>query len=231
VRIALTLDEGLEAHLRSLSSCIWLIGVERFVSTTLELVQRVVTTAPGVKAVILAAYQSPDDLLAALKAGACGFVCQDIPGDRLIKSLELIALGGMVVHPQVSWGQTAGGKIQTNDELKDSRALEADSGQHLSRHSYSGFYRALPGVATEPSDESQNGDVARDLSRREMLILRTLMEGESNKGIALRLVITESTVKVHMKAIMRKLRLQNRTQAAIWARDHSSELAPCFRQS
>jgi two-component system nitrate/nitrite response regulator NarL len=57
------------------------------------------------------------------------------------------------------------------------------------------------------------------------------MEGESNKGIALRLVITESTVKVHMKAIMRKLRLQNRTQAAIWARDHSSELAPCFRQS
>ena len=36
--------------------------------------------------------------------------------------------------------------------------------------------------------------------------------------------ITESTVKVHMKAILRKLRLQNGTQAAIWARTHLAEL-------
>ena len=59
VRIALTLDEGLEAYLRSLSSCIWLIGVERCGSTTVELVHRLVRTTPGVKAVILAAYQRP----------------------------------------------------------------------------------------------------------------------------------------------------------------------------
>ena len=58
-----------------------------------------------------------------------------------------------------------------------------------------------------------------------------LMEGASNKVIALKLVITESTVKVHMKAILRKLRLQNRTQAAIWARDHSSELAAYAKES
>ena len=56
-----------------------------------------------------------------------------------------------------------------------------------------------------------------------MLILRMLMQGASNKTIALKLVITESTVKVHMKAILRKLRLQNRTQAAIWARDNVVE--------
>ncbi len=71
---------------------------------------------------------------------------------------------------------------------------------------------------------SPTGDVVRDLSRRELLILRTLTEGASNKVIALRLVITESTVKVHMKAILRKLRLQNRTLAAIWARTHLGEL-------
>jgi two-component system nitrate/nitrite response regulator NarL len=44
----------------------------------------------------------------------------------------------------------------------------------------------------------------------------------SNKVITRKLVITESTVKVHMKAILRKLRLQNRTQAAIWARGRIS---------
>ncbi len=67
-------------------------------------------------------------------------------------------------------------------------------------------------------------DVVRGLSRRELVILRTLTEGASNKIIARKLVITESTVKVHMKAILRKLRLQNRTQAAIWARTHLGEL-------
>ena len=232
VRIALMLDEGLEAYLRSLSSCIWLIGAERCVSTTNELVQRVVTTNPGVKAVVIAAYQRSDDILAALKAGACGFLCQDIPGEQLIKSLELIALGEMVVHPQFSWGQAAVGQIQANGELKDKTALQANGGEsHLSRHSNSRSSHALPGVATEPSSESQAGDVVRSLSRREMLILQMLMEGASNKVVALRLVITESTVKVHMKAILRKLRLQNRTQAAIWARDHSVELVSCSRQS
>ena len=74
--------------------------------------------------------------------------------------------------------------------------------------------------ASEPA-----GDPSIALSRRETAILRTLTEGASNKIIARKLVITESTVKVHMKAILRKLRLQNRTQAAIWARTHLGELA------
>ena len=57
--------------------------------------------------------------------------------------------------------------------------------------------------------------VVRSLSRREVVILRTLTEGASNKIIARKLVIAESTVKVHVKAILRKLRLHNRTQAAM----------------
>ena len=77
----------------------------------------------------------------------------------------------------------------------------------------------------ESLSESQAGDAVPTLSRREMLILRMLIEGASNKVIALKLVITKSTVKVHMKAILRKLRLQNRTQAAIWARNHVNEEA------
>lgn len=61
---------------------------------------------------------------------------------------------------------------------------------------------------------------AKPLSRRELLILKGLTLGHSNKVIARNLVITESTVKVHMKAVLRKLRLVNRTQAAIWAREN-----------
>jgi two-component system nitrate/nitrite response regulator NarL len=232
VRVASTLSEKLETYLRSLDSCVWVVGVERCVPTTNALVHRVVTTTPGVKAVILAAYQMPDDMVAALKAGACGFLCQDIPGERLIKSLELIAHGEIVVHPQVSWGQTAVGQSQADDALENNDAFQAKNGKsYLTRHSDSRSSSLLPGVAMEPLSESQTGEVARGLSRREMLILRALMEGASNNVIACKLVITESTVKVHMKAIFRKLRLQNRTQAAIWARNHSNELASCARES
>ncbi|MEP7351265.1 MAG: response regulator transcription factor [Sphingorhabdus sp.] len=55
------------------------------------------------------------------------------------------------------------------------------------------------------------------LSDREVETLRCLVMGYSNKHIARRLEISEATVKVHVKAILRKLQVQNRTQAAIWA--------------
>jgi two-component system nitrate/nitrite response regulator NarL len=57
----------------------------------------------------------------------------------------------------------------------------------------------------------------RGLSVRETVILRCLMQGDSNKLIARRFDITEATVKVHVKAILRKIHAKNRTQAAIWA--------------
>ena len=55
------------------------------------------------------------------------------------------------------------------------------------------------------------------LSEREIQILDGLVKGHANKVIARRCGITEATVKVHMKSILRKIRVGNRTQAAIWA--------------
>lgn len=57
----------------------------------------------------------------------------------------------------------------------------------------------------------------RAMSDRELEILRCLVNGDSNKRIALRLKIAEATVKVHLKSILRKTQAANRTQAAIWA--------------
>ena len=54
-------------------------------------------------------------------------------------------------------------------------------------------------------------------SPRETEILRCLIDGCSNKIIARQLGITEATVKVHLKGLLRKIRAANRTQAAIWA--------------
>ncbi len=58
------------------------------------------------------------------------------------------------------------------------------------------------------------------LSPRESEVLTNLAEGKSNKLIARVCHISEATVKVHLKAILRKTRVHNRTQAAIWAIRH-----------
>ncbi|MFC4351280.1 LuxR C-terminal-related transcriptional regulator [Fodinicurvata halophila] len=58
------------------------------------------------------------------------------------------------------------------------------------------------------------------LSERELQILKCLINGYPNKIIARQLSITEGTVKVHLKGLLKKIHVQNRTQAAIWALDH-----------
>lgn len=56
----------------------------------------------------------------------------------------------------------------------------------------------------------------KGVSKREGQILRCLLVGDSNKLIAKHLSITEATVKVHLKSLLRKIDATNRTQAAIW---------------
>ena len=69
----------------------------------------------------------------------------------------------------------------------------------------------------------ENQDPAiRTLSSREAEILQCLMQGAPNKVIARKLDVAEATVKVHIKAILRKIRVANRTQAAMWAVNHLS---------
>ena len=73
--------------------------------------------------------------------------------------------------------------------------------------------------SSETTDEFMRGEnlFMPKLSAREKCILRCLLDGDANKVIARKFDIAEATVKVHVKAILRKIRVQNRTQAAIWA--------------
>jgi two-component system nitrate/nitrite response regulator NarL len=70
-----------------------------------------------------------------------------------------------------------------------------------------------------PSERNRTlgGDDGCGLSCREVSVLQCLLNGEPNKVIANRLNITEATIKVHLKSVLRKIKATNRTQAAIWA--------------
>lgn len=80
----------------------------------------------------------------------------------------------------------------------------------VSRHLSQSFAKQSTTVEAAPRH-------AASLSPREKEIILRLVRGESNKVIGHSLQITEATVKVHLKAILRKISVQNRTQAAIWA--------------
>jgi len=80
------------------------------------------------------------------------------------------------------------------------------------------FLGAMRANQSGTSERVRVGDVA--LSQRELDIIRHLSDGNSNKAIAKELAITEATVKVHLKTVLRKLGATNRTQVAIWAVQH-----------
>jgi DNA-binding NarL/FixJ family response regulator len=88
--------------------------------------------------------------------------------------------------------------------------LLISSGERVFPHDLA--FRRKPAV---PSFEDRSNDCR--LSPREKEILSHLVTGHSNKLIARYLGITEATVKVHLKSVQRKIRVENRTQAAIWA--------------
>jgi two-component system, NarL family, nitrate/nitrite response regulator NarL len=232
VYILPALNEETESYLASAGPCIWLVGVNECGPATNDLVRKVVATNPGLRAVILTALHTADDILLAFVAGACGFLRQDISSKQLIKSLELIALGESVMHPhfqQMALTSPSRPSLEI-DGVTEQHELSANGDSKTSIRLFpprlADFRSATAVGLSSPANEQSvpGNDVVRSLSRRELVILRTLTEGASNKIIARKLVITESTVKVHMKAILRKLRLQNRTQAAIWARNHLGEL-------
>lgn len=68
-------------------------------------------------------------------------------------------------------------------------------------------------------DDPSSHPLREKLSQREYEVLRGLSEGKSNKEIARDLDIREPTVKLHVKTLYRKIGVQNRTQAALIARE------------
>jgi DNA-binding NarL/FixJ family response regulator len=71
--------------------------------------------------------------------------------------------------------------------------------------------RVLASRRREPLDE---------LTPRERQVLEQIARGRTNRDIAQTLVITEKTVKTHVSAILAKLGVADRTQAAVYAKDH-----------
>lgn len=80
-----------------------------------------------------------------------------------------------------------------------------------------------PNTCREPMGDTHRAQVdSPTLSNREVEVLACLRDGAPNKVIARKLSLSEATVKVHVKTILKKIGVCNRTQAALWATRHAT---------
>jgi len=127
--------------------------------------------------IMLTVSDHAEDLVAALRAGADGYLLKDMEPEDLLANIR-------------SAGQ---GRMTLNDKLTAMLA------------------RAL----TDGSRPKSTGEAG--LTEQEGKILEHISTGKSNKLIAHELGITEGTVKVHVKHLLKKLNLKSRVEAAVWA--------------
>ena len=145
------------------------------------------------RVVVLADTLDPLEIVRICKEGLDGFCTTTMDRHVIVKALELVMLGETFIPGSVG--------LSLLDQLRSSQA--------------SGFGHSVS--LTSANDPAL---LLNKLSEREAQILRCLTQGASNKLIARELGVAEATVKVHIKAILRKVKAVNRTQAAMWAAGH-----------
>jgi DNA-binding NarL/FixJ family response regulator len=156
--------------------------------------QRLKHECPGSPIVLLGHRADDDEVFQAIRAGASAYLLNTVRAAELLKTIRRVASGEYLIDTSVA----------ARPELAR-RVLEAFRDA------------AVPGLildaAIPPSTEQ--------LSDRETEILERISEGLSNKQIGSALLITPAAVRVHVRAILRKLAANNRTNAVLFSLDQS----------
>ena len=145
---------------------------------------------------ILTTFDDDQYVFDALKAGAAGYVLKDLPAAALAAAIRTVHTGGVHLDPSVA-----------SKVVAELARLHAP---------------APPAAATPapPPIMPASDGLVEELTPREHEVLRLLATGASNREIGAQLFISEGTVKNHISNILGRLGLRDRTQAAIYAKEH-----------
>ncbi len=181
-------DQAKWLHLTAPHLHLIIIGFDHYPGSFLETVRDVRKRFPQALIVALADDFDVRFIETAYDEGVRGFCLTTRPPRVLIGYLELIMAGEVVVPPQIFEAVVASAGSRTEGRFAPIGSVHNRDDLKLSK-----------------------------LSTRERQILNCLKEGSSNKMIARKFDLTEATIKVHVKSILRKVGVTNRTQAAMWA--------------
>jgi two-component system nitrate/nitrite response regulator NarL len=177
-----------------------LIHADQATGELTGMIERLKAQRPSARVVLLTDHMEPAAMIPAFQAGLDGLCSTSMDREPLIKVLELVMLGETFISHSLT------------------SSLLNETSEHPQATS-SGAATFMPAV--DPSAAA----IANKLSAREAQILSHLTQGAPNKLIARDLGVAEATVKVHIKAILRKVKAANRTQAAMWAQQHMNYAA------
>jgi two-component system nitrate/nitrite response regulator NarL len=177
---------------------------------------------PAGRVAVLAHQHQLTDMVSAFRLGANAYLVNVTTCDTFIKSLELVMLGVTLlpseiltfISDQQDRSRNSGAAGHNGHAADDED--ETDDGHADDDGDDDGEIAGIEVGTNEHVSQAKSSYTPR-LSARQQSILRCLIQGDSNKTIARKMAIAEATVKVHVKAILRKIRVHNRTQAAIWA--------------
>ena len=189
------------------------------------------------KIVLLFEHASIEDFQKLLMSEVDGCVPLFASPETLIRTLDLVTIGDArvvvtsnartpaIARPlagETCQVGTGNGPDPTGGTEHGTRSVDAASKSPTHPASGSGTAQSN-GHAGHWAHSPPNGP---RLSEREAQILDGLVQGHANKVIARNCDITEATVKVHLKSILRKIQVANRTQAAVWALEHGHAVHP-----
>jgi DNA-binding NarL/FixJ family response regulator len=145
---------------------------------------------PATPVIVLSDREETSEVVAAFQEGARAYVPTGLEPGLVIKAIRMVLAGGTFVPADalMRWRQVA---ALANGQRSNEQRFNQE----------------------QPVSESLN-----QWTPRQLAVLHILVQGKANKEIARTLAMEESTVKVHVRHIMRKLGVSNRTQAALRAR-------------
>jgi two-component system nitrate/nitrite response regulator NarL len=159
--------------------------------------------APLARILMLTVSEDENDLAAALRGGAAGYLLKTIEGEALAKAITLAMQGDSVVAPEMLSKLVAAFR----GSLPDAAPTQSTP-------------LAAPPPLSPPSPTSPHHEALASLSPRELDILSGIARGASNKEIAREHGIAETTVKIHVQHILRKLDVSSRVHAAVIATEN-----------
>ncbi len=159
--------------------------------------------APAARILMLTVSEDENDLAAALRGGAAGYLLKTIEGDALTAAIERAMQGDSVVAPEMMSKLVAAYRGATTGTAP------------------AGASSGAAAATTAPARPATHAEASiASLSPRERDILRGIARGASNKEIARQHGIAETTVKIHVQHILRKLDVSSRVHAAVIATEH-----------
>lgn len=185
----------------------------------IRLVRFVHSIFPDCPLVVIADSENRGDVVAAFEAGASSYISTGSTPEFVATVLQFVLDGGTY------FPLSALRRVDQDDDPKGRSTLS-----RLPRGLRPISLASSNGDALQDKAKNTGEDVHREqdhgLTDRQRDVLFGLKVGNSNKQIARDLGMSEATVKVHVRQVMRKLRVSNRTQAALVASSEANEQGP-----